>query len=175
VDGIRALQARIVTLEQQLGVRPPVAAQPTMATAAAATEFQGLLESARTDLSAYANGQIPTSALTSIGGGEHLTGPAARAFEQLRVAAARDGVAFGVNDAYRPLADQHRLASELGLYSEGGLAAAPGTSTHGLGVSVDLDLDGRALTWMRANAGRYGFVNDVAGEPWHWTFEAGAA
>jgi len=80
-----------------------------------------------------------------------------------------------VNDGYRDLADQHRLARELGLYSQGGLAAAPGTSTHGLGVSLDLELDGAALAWMRANAGRHGFVNDVAGEPWHWTYQAATA
>jgi LAS superfamily LD-carboxypeptidase LdcB len=206
MEGIRALQARILTLEQQLGVRPAAAAATTSVTAAQAQDFDGLLQqalaslsptaastsaslfastaagtamgtrsAAGTDLSAYANGQIPTSALTAIGGGEHLAGPAASAFEQMRSAAARQGVTFGVNDGYRDLADQHRLASELGLYSQGGLAAEPGTSTHGLGLSVDLDLDGSALAWMRANAGRFGFVNDVAGEPWHWTYEAGAS
>lgn len=57
-------------------------------------------------------------------------------------------------------------------------AAAPGatagTSTHGLGLSVDLGLDGRAQAWMRANADRFGFVEDVAGEPWHWTYRPGA-
>jgi LAS superfamily LD-carboxypeptidase LdcB len=37
-------------------------------------------------------------------------------------------------------------------------------------MSLDLDLDSRALSWMRANAGRYGFVEDVPREPWHWTF-----
>ncbi|MPY94299.1 MAG: hypothetical protein GEV08_14925 [Acidimicrobiia bacterium] len=47
----------------------------------------------------------------------------------------------------------------------------PGTSTHGLGLSVDLELDGRAQAWMEANAGSSGFVRDVAGEPWHWTYQ----
>lgn len=196
VEGIRALQARVITLEQQLGVRPAETAAAPGVTAAAASDFAGLLEQAQaslapaaagppwagpttraaasTELSAYPNGQIPLSALSPIGGGEHLAAPAAAAFEQLRAAARRDGVTFEVNDAYRALADQQRLASELGLYSEGGLAAAPGTSTHGLGLSVDLGLDGRAQAWMRANADRFGFVEDVAGEPWHWTYRPGA-
>jgi LAS superfamily LD-carboxypeptidase LdcB len=52
------------------------------------------------------------------------------------------------------------------------LAATPGTSNHGWGLSVDLDLDATAQAWMRQNGARYGFVEDVPREPWHWTFRA---
>ena len=61
-------------------------------------------------------------------------------------------------DAYRPIEDQYRLADELGLYSEGGWAAKPGTSQHGWGRAIDLELDDDALAWMRRNAGAYGFT-----------------
>jgi hypothetical protein len=142
---------------------------PSSATAAAG-DASPAVAAADVDLSAYANGQIPSSALSPIGDGEYLAAPAARAFTALRAAAARDGVTMGVNDAYRSLEDQERLAAQLGLYSQGGLAARPGTSTHGLGVSLDLDLDGAAQRWMQANAGAYGFVADVGGESWHWTY-----
>ena len=53
------------------------------------------------------------------------------------------------------------LARRKGLYSQGGLAAKPGTSDHGWGRSTDLDLDSKALTWMRANGAKYGFAEDV--------------
>lgn len=123
------------------------------------------------DLAAYGNGRIPATALSSIGVGKHaLWRPAADAFKQLSAAAAADGVTIEVTDSYRTYDQQVDLARRKGLYSQGGLAAAPGTSDHGWGRSVDLGLDPRAQQWMRANGPRYGFVEDVPREPWHWTF-----
>jgi len=127
------------------------------------------------ELAAYGNGRIPLDALEPIGVGSHrLYGPAARAFRQMAADAAADGVTIGVTDSYRDYAAQVRLAQQKGLYSEGGLAATPGTSNHGWGLSLDLDLDDRALAWMRENAWRYGFVEDVPREPWHWTYRPAA-
>jgi hypothetical protein len=124
-----------------------------------------------TELAAYGNGTIPASALAEIGVGDHrLWAPAASAFRQMRAAAAADGVDIGVTDSYRSLASQQRLAEQKGLYSEGGLAATPGTSNHGWGMALDLDLDDQGQAWMRANGTRFGFVEDVPREPWHWTF-----
>ena len=62
------------------------------------------------------------------------------------------------------------LARRKGLYSQGGLAAKPGTSEHGWGMATDLDLNAKALAWMRKNAGNYGFVENVARESWHWAY-----
>jgi hypothetical protein len=45
----------------------------------------------------------------------------------------------------------------------------------GWGVAADLRLDGTALTWMRANAGRFGFVADTPRESWHWAYHPAAA
>lgn len=123
------------------------------------------------ELRSYGNGKIPATALTQIGDGDHrLYGPAAGQFKALRAAAAADGVTFGVTDSYRSYEQQVDLARRKGLYSQGGLAATPGTSNHGWGLSLDLDLNPRALEWMRANGERFGFVEDVPREPWHWTF-----
>ncbi len=123
------------------------------------------------ELVGHGNGTIPTEALVPIGVGDHrLWAPAANAFVAMAAAAKRDGVDIGVTDSYRPLAVQERLADEKGLYSEGGLAATPGTSNHGWGMSLDLDLDDEAQQWMRTNGPDYGFVEDVPREPWHWTY-----
>lgn len=123
------------------------------------------------ELVAYGNGQIPAAAMTSIGHGDHrLHAPAARAFQQMEAAARAEGITFGITTSYRDLPTQRRLAAEKGLYSQGGLAATPGTSNHGWGMSVDLRLDDRAQTWMRDNGWRFGFVEDVPREPWHWTY-----
>ena len=126
------------------------------------------------ELVAYGNGKIPPTALSSIGEGSHrMWAPAAGSFQELRQAAAAAGVEIGVTDSYRSYEQQVDLAERKGLYSQGGLAAAPGTSNHGWGLSLDLDLDPKALNWMRANAEKFGFVEDVPREPWHWTFHGG--
>lgn len=150
-------------------------AQATGATSAAATATAGAtLNSAGipSDLAVYGNGQVPASALASVGTtGHRLWAPAASAFETLLAAAKTDGVDIGITDSYRTYDSQVDLAERKGLYSEGGLAAKPGTSDHGWGLSLDLRLDPAALSWMRANGATYGFAEDVPREPWHWTFQ----
>jgi D-alanyl-D-alanine carboxypeptidase len=126
------------------------------------------------ELARYGNGRIPAGALMEIGRGAHrLWGPAATSFRQLAAAAARDGIRIGVTDSYRSFDQQVDLARRKGLYSQGGLAATPGKSNHGWGLSLDLDLDKRAQAWMRANGARFGFIEDVPREPWHWTYYGG--
>lgn len=126
------------------------------------------------ELARYGNGRIPATALAPLGIDNHrLYAPAATAFRQMAADAAQAGVDIGVTDSYRSYDQQVALAEEKGLYRNGGLAAVPGTSAHGWGLATDLDLDDRALAWMRANAARYGFVEDTPREPWHWTFRPG--
>jgi D-alanyl-D-alanine carboxypeptidase len=123
------------------------------------------------DLAMYGNGTIPKEALSGIAGtGHRMWTPAARQFEQLSAAAARDGVSIGITDSYRTYESQVDLAERKGLYKNGGLAAVPGTSDHGWGRSLDLKLDGEALAWMRAHGATYGFKEDVPRESWHWTY-----
>lgn len=123
------------------------------------------------ELVPYGNGRVPLEALAPVGTtGHRLWAPAAANLEALIADARRSGIAVGITDSYRPLEVQERLAREKGLYKNGGLAAVPGTSNHGWGIATDLDLDPAAQQWMRANASRYGFVEDVPREPWHWTF-----
>lgn len=126
----------------------------------------------------YANGRIPSSALTSVGGGHKMYGDAARAFTQMRDAARRDGVNIKLTDSYRTYAAQVDVARRKGIYGvrqpngKLGLAARPGTSNHGLGRAVDVNLGASpgASQWLRANAARFGFKT-IPREPWHWEFK----
>ena len=126
------------------------------------------------ELAAYGNGRVPSNALTPIGHGSHrLWAPAANAFQRMEADAAAAGVRIGVTDSYRSYDEQVDVARRKGLHSQGGLAATPGTSNHGWGVALDLDLDAGAQQWMRSNGWKYGFVEDVTREPWHWTYRPG--
>lgn len=143
------------------------------ATAAAATSTARNAEGVPVALAGYGNGKIPAEALHEVGGtGHRLWAPAADALDALIADAARDGVTVGITDSYRSYEAQVDVAARKGLYSQGGLAAVPGTSDHGWGMAVDLKLDDAAQSWMRANGGRYGFAEDTPREPWHWAYTA---
>jgi D-alanyl-D-alanine carboxypeptidase len=200
VDGIAAVTARIGEIQGLMAaLAPPRAmAAPTASRgdfastlalarsagaaspASAASSPTAVGSTARTAsgapaaLAAYGNGKIPAAALTPLGHGDHrLWAPAAEAFRAMEQAAAKDGVTLKVTDSYRSYEGQVDVARRKGLYAEGGLAAKPGTSEHGWGLSVDLSLDGRAQSWMRTHGARFGFEENVPREPWHWTFTSG--
>ena len=125
----------------------------------------------------YRNGRIPSGALTDVGGGHRMYGNAARAYTQMRDAARRAGVNIRLTDSYRSYAGQVDVARRKGIYGVRqpngrlGLAARPGTSNHGLGKAVDVNLGASpgASAWLRANASRFGFKT-IPREPWHWEF-----
>jgi hypothetical protein len=191
VDAIVGIAQRMAEIRSGLQAVAPVAlpAAPSSAPApASATAFAAALDTAVTeqratssarnaegvpaDLARYGNGRIPADALATVGGtGHRLWAPAAQGFDDLLAAAQRDGVRIGITDSYRSYDAQVDVAARKGLYSQGGLAAAPGTSPHGWGLAVDLDLDDRAQAWMRANAGTFGFAEDTPREPWHWVYQ----
>ncbi len=125
-----------------------------------------------TSLAAYGNGRVPATALREVGDtGHRLWEPAAEQLTRLIHDARRAGVDIGITDSYRSYAAQVDVAQRKGLYSQGGLAAVPGTSDHGWGMAVDLDLDAQAQAWMRSHGPAYGFHEDTPREPWHWGFK----
>jgi len=93
----------------------------------------------------------------------------AAAVDRLRGAAAADGVDLIIRDGFRSYDEQVEIAARLGLYSEGGLAARPGTSNHGMGRALDLD-DGQGYSWLLKNARDYGWEKTVPREDWHWEY-----
>lgn len=125
------------------------------------------------ELQTYGNGRIPTDRLAPLAGqsGHRLFAPAAAAWDSVVAAAAQDGFDLRITDSYRSYDQQVDLAERKGLYKNGGLAATPGKSNHGWGLAVDADLlDPQALAWMRENGPRFGWVESVPREPWHWEF-----
>jgi zinc D-Ala-D-Ala carboxypeptidase len=120
----------------------------------------------------YGNGRIPEELLVPVGqGGHKLHAPASASYQQMRADAAAQGIDLKLTDSYRPYEEQVDLARRKGLYSQGGLAAQPGTSIHGWGLAIDINVnDPTTLSWLRANAGRYGWVEPVPREAWHWEY-----
>lgn len=175
-DGLLSVQMRMAELRSRFAMPAPAPRLTEPDTASAGSSFEAALNKATqatgssADVSSYPNGRIPESALAPIGGGERLAPKAAQAFLAMQADATKAGVRFSVNDSYRSHDDQVTMAAKVGLYGKGGLAAVPGTSNHGKGLSVDLELNAQAQGWMRTNGAKYGFKNDVAGEPWHWTY-----
>jgi LAS superfamily LD-carboxypeptidase LdcB len=181
------IQSRIIALQTQQAT--PSSKNASATSAAGGTAFASYLTDAvasqpsnktytlnaqgiPTDLAAYGNGKIPASALQPVGGtGHKLWAPAAASMTTMMADAAKDGVHIGITDSYRPYAEQVDLAKRKGLYSQGGLAAQPGTSEHGWGMAVDLDLNSKALSWMKTNAAKYGFDDNVPRESWHWAYK----
>jgi zinc D-Ala-D-Ala carboxypeptidase len=139
----------------------------SLATAASQLNAKGV----PTTLAGYGNGRIPESALAPLtGSSERMWAPAAQHLNDLLADAKKAGVSISITDAYRSYDDQVAIAKEKGLYTQGGLAAQPGTSEHGWGLAVDLGLDPTSQAWMRQHAKEYGFIDNVPREPWHWQF-----
>jgi zinc D-Ala-D-Ala carboxypeptidase len=192
---IEAVTSRISAIQTQLmalqALAPTVPVPRTTTTAATAAPASGSFashlsdalatQSPKTyrlnaegiprDLAAYGNGRVPSSALKEVGStGHRLWEPAAAQLTRLVEDARRAGVHIGITDSYRSYEAQVDLARRKGLYSQGGLAAVPGTSDHGWGMAVDLDLDAKAQAWLRSHGPAYGFHEDTPREPWHWGF-----
>jgi hypothetical protein len=142
------------------------------------------------------NGNLDVSTLVQIDGepGDLLRRDAAGYWNALQRDFRRAmGHGIAVREAYRPLGVQigyfvtryTKTSRNTGLWYDGSYwvkkagvpaAARPGTSKHGDGLAVDVNVDSfnsAAYRWLAANAGRYGFGNNQGrndGEPWHWVF-----
>jgi len=189
IEGVHArisdIQSRIIAMQtQQAAATKQTQAQA--GSAAAGNTFAGYLSDAvastktstlnskgiPTDLAAYGNGKVPATALEKVGDtGHKLWAPAAESLTTLIADAKKDGVQIGITDSYRSYDEQVDLARRKGLYSQGGLAAKPGTSEHGWGMAADLDLSAKAQSWMKQHGADYGFVNNVPRESWHWAYK----
>lgn len=122
----------------------------------------------------YVNGRATTITVASVGNGKLMRSDAAARFNAMKAAASRAGINLSVNSGFRTMAQQ-RYLYDLYISGRGNLAARPGYSNHQGGLSADINTpggySGATYRWLKNNARSYGFVNDVGGEPWHWTFK----
>lgn len=126
----------------------------------------------------FQNGRIPADKLVEISKGHRLEAQAAAAWQRMVADAKKDGVNLGLTDSYRSYDQQVSVRRRKGHQVA---TATPGTSVHGWGRAVDANVNNpKALAWLRANAGRYGWVNPAwaqrkgkSWEPWHWEHVGG--
>jgi D-alanyl-D-alanine carboxypeptidase len=199
IEGVQGritdIQSRIIALQTQTATKATKAASTASATSGSefASYLNTAVESQNTtgaadktyklnskgipaDLAAYGNGKIPATALGQVGDtGHKLWAPAAESLTTMIADAKKDGVTIGITDSYRSYDEQVDLAKRKGLYSQGGLAAKPGTSEHGWGMAADLDLNAKAQAWVRKHGDEYGFVENVPRESWHWAYKPKSA
>jgi len=124
---------------------------------------------------------------------------AARAWERMRAAAARDGVVLEAISGYRSHDYQlgifeRKLARGLAVADILAVNAAPGFSEHHGGDALDIGTPGEppaeesfeatpAFDWLSRHAGGHGFTmsyprgnpHGIVYEPWHWRFRGPAA
>jgi hypothetical protein len=151
---------------------------------------------------AYGNGKIPDELLLPCGiRSFKMIEPAARACRAMVAAAAAEGVLLDATGTYRSYDQQVALFTSrytksatggktkkwngVTYYQKPGvaMAATPGTSNHGLGVTADLaertaagqlqSVGEKTLRWLAANGPSFGFWNSVKSEAWHWPYFPG--
>ncbi len=138
--------------------------------------------------------------LVMLPNGQFLQPDAARAFLELSIGAAADGVHLIPKSGFRTRRFQRDLflfvAKRDGLTVEQTVrrVALPGYSEHHTGFAIDIDRgpfedrrpkfeETRAYGWLSRHAASFGFRNSfprdnvfgVAFEPWHWRWEGSPA
>lgn len=105
--------------------------------------------------------------------GKPMRPDVAAAFDRLSRAAGRDGIGLIVVSAFRSDTEQAVLFAKN---PDPKWVAPPGRSMHRLGTELDLGPKS-AYGWLARNAKRFGFVQRMSWEPWHYgyTRNAGSA
>ena len=111
---------------------------------------------------------------------------AAAAYQEMKEAAAADGITLFIISGYRDYNTQMQLyLQEVAMYGEDqNTSAKPGHSEHQLGTTVDLNSLSQDFgetpegQWLQQNAASFGFrmsypagmeaATGYAYEPWHW-------
>jgi D-alanyl-D-alanine carboxypeptidase len=177
-----ALQASVdlgstpVTLGVMLGVTGTPTFAPRSTTTVRSDELEDYL--AVHDIEAR-NGRLGGSELTPITGGWNGSGyllpPAAGAWEEMRTAAATDGIDLKAIDSYRGWDVQNTAYKAYLRGEKTANVLPPGESEHGNGLAVDITnghlvgVGDAEYTWLRNNAAGFGWY-PISNESWHWEF-----
>jgi len=151
---------------------------PVQVRAAVTARIDGVEERPRVEASAVAEAAAPIGAaggmtMASGGGyagplvmrdGEGMRPDVAAGYDQLRAAAAADGVAVIVVSGFRSDAEQAEL---FAAHPDPTWVAPPGQSLHRCATELDLGPES-AYVWLAANASRFGFLKRYSWEPWHF-------
>ncbi len=129
----------------------------------------------------YVKGAQQVIDLWPIGAGMWLEINAAQAYERMVDAAAKEGITFHVNSAFRDAQKQDMLYRKyvkemaewernkrLGPRPVGAFPAS--RSKHTAGEALDINgtgTDAPALEWLHRHANEYGFYFPYDAEPWH--------
>jgi len=164
---------------------PPASAAVTLAETASdiSTVEQAVAEAQLSAWGGYQNGLIPASSLTAVpsavAGSGYLRSDAARDYFAMALAfSAAIGRSLDITEGYRDLARQNDYWNRYQA-GTGNLAAYPGTSNHGWGISCDFGSGVQtagtaAKRWMDANGPSYGWSptgNTFSRpEPWHFDY-----
>ena len=177
----QALGAQAMTLGMMLGITSgPATVQPsgTVFTAAELSDYLTVHNVAGR------NGRLDTSELASVSGGWFGTGyllpPAATAWEEMRSAAAADGIDLQATDFYRSWESQNNAYQKHLRGEKLANVLPPGTSEHGVGLAVDITnghiigSGDREHAGLRNNAAHFGWY-PISNETWHWEFRGTGA
>ena len=182
----------------------PAAPVPDDAASLPPSRIEARLQALGLDAGAYARRSglalVPEPAALALAGFDRFRRPlwlrrgAARAWQRMREAAARDGIVLEAISGYR----SHDY--QLGIFERKrargqavdailAVNAAPGFSEHHAGLALDLGAPGEppaeesfertgAFAWLGAHAGTHGFAmsyprgnpHGIVYEPWHWRY-----
>lgn len=102
--------------------------------------------------------------------GVKVAAKTARAWKDLKAAAAREGVTLQLNSGFRTQGEQESLYQRYQA-GTGNLAAYPGYSNHQHGQAIDIDVVRQdAYDWVHSHAPGMGWRRTVPSEPWHWEY-----
>ena len=174
------LGANAVTLGVMLGLTPGLTTAPPsphVVTASGLAEYMAI-----NDIEAR-NGRLSTSELAEVSGAWNGTGyllpPAAKAWEEMRTAAAADGIDLKAIDTYRSWESQNNAYQAHLRGDKAANVLPPGTSEHGKGLAIDVTnghlvgVGDKEYTWLRTHAAEYGW-HPISNESWHWEFRGTA-
>lgn len=98
--------------------------------------------------------------------GQRMRPDVAQAFDRMAAAARADGIALLITSAFRSDAEQAILFAR---HPDPKWVAPPGTSLHRNATELDLG-PATAYGWLKANAGRFHFVQRYPWEDWHYGY-----
>lgn len=134
---------------------------------------------------------IPESDLVVVQPSRKLKTTAADKFNQMYMAAQKDGINLKLTSAYRSPADQLRIWNENGCKLVNSKAVCFGGksvavpcqlggngSNHSTGYAVDINVgcingqsncNTKTYQWLKANGSKYNFNNNLPSDPVHWS------